>query len=122
MQQVRRCAAATVTGMADHRLVMTTTPDRESAARIASSAVALRLAATAQVRGPVSSYFWHLGEAGEGEEWVVTFKTTGVRYAELEAHIISEHPWDKPEVTGIELARGSAAYFAWMETATAPEG
>lgn len=100
---------------------MTTTPDRESADRIASSAVARRLAATSQVRGPVASYFWHLGEAGRGEEWVVTFKTTGARYEELEEHILAAHPWDKPEVTGIELARGSVDYLRWLETATAPE-
>lgn len=101
---------------------MTTTPDRESAARIASTAVARRLAATTQVRGPVTSYFWHLGEAGDGKEWIVTFKTTGARYDELEEHIRTEHPWEKPEVTGIELARGSAAYLKWMEAATASEG
>ncbi|MGW3959431.1 divalent-cation tolerance protein CutA [Amycolatopsis sp. NPDC005003] len=107
--------------MADHLLVMTTTPDRESADRIASSAVAQRLAATSQVRGPVASYFWHLGEAGQGEEWVVTFKTTGARYEELAEHIRAVHPWDKPEVSGIELARGSVDYLRWLETATAPE-
>ncbi|WP_326836754.1 divalent-cation tolerance protein CutA [Amycolatopsis rhabdoformis] len=107
--------------MADHLIVMTTTPDRESADRIASSAVARRLAATAQVRGPVASYFWHLGEAGQGEEWVVTFKTTGARYDDLETHIRAEHPWDKPEVTGIELSRGSADYLRWLDTATTPE-
>ncbi|MGW4485131.1 divalent-cation tolerance protein CutA [Amycolatopsis sp. NPDC004368] len=105
--------------MADHLLVTTTTPDRDSAAKLASSAVAARLAATTQVRGPVASYFWHLGEAGEGEEWIVTFKTTGARYDELEAHIIAAHPWDKPEVTAVELARGSADYLRWVETATA---
>ncbi len=104
MPQVRRCAAATVTGMADHLLVMTTSPDRESAARIASSAVALD------------------GTGPRGGVVALLASRRRVRYAELEAHIIAEHPWDKPEVTGIELARGSAAYFAWMETATAPEG
>ncbi|RJQ92318.1 divalent-cation tolerance protein CutA [Amycolatopsis panacis] len=107
--------------MADRLLVMTTTPDRESAARIASSAVARRLAATTQVRGPVTAYFWHLGETGEGEEWIVTFKTTKARYDALEAHIRAEHPWDKPEVTGVELVRGSADYLGWVEIATAPE-
>ena len=104
--------------MADHLLVTTTTPDRDSAAKIASSAVAAKLAATSQVRGPVASYFWHLGEAGEGEEWIVTFKTTAARYDELETHIVAEHPWDKPEVTAVELARGSADYLRWVETAT----
>jgi periplasmic divalent cation tolerance protein len=105
--------------MADHLLVTTTTPDRDSAAKIASSAVAAKLAATSQVSGPVASYFWHLGEAGEGEEWIVTFKTTAARYDELETHIVAEHPWDKPEVTAVELARGSADYLRWVETATA---
>ncbi|MGW4482390.1 divalent-cation tolerance protein CutA [Amycolatopsis sp. NPDC004368] len=108
--------------MADHLIVTTTTPDRDSAARIASTGVAQRLAATSQVRGPVTSYFWHLGEAGEGEEWVVTFKTTSVRYDELEAHVVAEHPWAKPEVTAIELARGSADYLRWLEASTAREG
>ena len=38
----------------------------------------------------------------------MTFKTTDARYAELEALIIEQHPWNKPEVTAVELVRGSA--------------
>ena len=107
--------------MAEHLLVMTTTPEQESAARIASTAVARRLAATAQVVGQATAYFWHLGEAGEGAEWIVTFKTTAARYDELEEHIRAAHPWDKPEVTAIELVRGSDDYLRWIEQSTAPE-
>ncbi|RSM41476.1 divalent-cation tolerance protein CutA [Amycolatopsis balhimycina DSM 5908] len=104
--------------MAVHLLVTTTTPDRDSGAKLAGSAVAARLAATAQVTGPVASFFWHLGEQGEGEEWNVTFKTTDARYAELEAHIVEQHPWSKPEVTAVELVRGSADYLQWVEAST----
>jgi periplasmic divalent cation tolerance protein len=104
--------------MADHLIVTTTTPDRESAARLAGSAVTAKLAATAQVHGPVASFFWHLGEQGEGEEWIATFKTTSARYDELEALLVEQHPWDKPEVTAVELVRGSADYLRWVETAT----
>lgn len=105
--------------MADHLIVTTTTPDRESGAKLAASAVSARLAATAQLIGPVESFFWHLSENGQGEEWNVTFKTTGARYDDLEAHIVENHPWDKPEVTAVELVRGSAAYLRWLEQATA---
>lgn len=101
-----------------HLLVTTTTPDRESAAKIAASAVARKLAATAKVHGPVTSFWWHLGEQGEGEEWQAVFQTTEARYRELESHIIAEHPWDKPEVTAVAL-RGSEPYLAWVESATA---
>lgn len=76
------------------------------------------LAATAQVFGPVTSVFWHKGEYGEGEEWQVLLKTTESRYAELEAHLIAEHPWDNPEVSAVQL-RGSAAYLAWIDRTTA---
>jgi periplasmic divalent cation tolerance protein len=107
--------------MAVHLLVTTTTPDRAAGAKIAGSAVAARLAATAQVTGPVASFFWPLGKQGEGEEWNVTFKTTDARYAELEAHIIAEHPWSKPEVTAVELTRGSADYLRWIESSTSPD-
>ncbi|MGV9368032.1 divalent cation tolerance protein CutA [Amycolatopsis sp. NPDC003731] len=75
--------------MTVHLLVTTTPPDRASAAKIAISALAAHLAATAQVTGPVASFSWHLGEQGEGEEWNVTFKTTDARYTELEARTSS---------------------------------
>lgn len=104
--------------MAAHLLVTTTTPDRASGAKLAASAVTARLAVTAQVAGPVASFFWHLGEQGEGEEWNVTFKTTDARYAELEAHIVEHHPWSKPEVSAVDLLRGSAAYLRWVEEST----
>lgn len=100
-----------------HLLVTTSTPDRDSAARIAASAVADKLAATAKVHGPVSSFWWHLGEQGEGEEWQAVFQTTEARFPALEAHIIAAHPWDKPEVTTVALG-GSQPYLQWVESAT----
>jgi len=106
--------------MVEHLLVTTTTPDRDTAARLAASAVSAKLAATAQVHGPVASFFWHLGEQGEGEEWIATFKTTSGRYSELEAHLITEHPWTSPEVTAIRLDRGAEAYLRWVEVSTDP--
>lgn len=104
--------------MVDHYTVTTTTPDRETAARLAASAVREKLAATAQVDGPVASYFWHLGEAGEGQEWIASFKTTSTRYADLEAHVIANHAWNKPEVTAVKLETGSADYLRWVEDST----
>ncbi|PRX51073.1 divalent cation tolerance protein [Prauserella shujinwangii] len=110
----------TLSLMVDHLSVTTTTPDRNSAAQLAASAVRAKLAATAQVHGPVANFFWHLGEEGQGEEWLAVFKTTSERYPELEAHLIAEHPWENPEVTAVTLAAGSAGYLAWIERATTP--
>jgi periplasmic divalent cation tolerance protein len=98
--------------------VSTAVPSRDAAVGLARSAVEVRLAASAHVLGPVVSVFWHLGELGEGEEWQVVLKTTADRYAELEAHLISVHPWDNPEVSAVELAAGSQGYLDWVDRTT----
>jgi periplasmic divalent cation tolerance protein len=104
--------------MSGYLQVSTTADSRDVAVRVARSAVEAKLAAGAQILGPVVSVFWHLGELGEGEEWQVYLKTTADRYSELEAHLIREHPWDNPEVTAVELAAGSKAYLDWLDRTT----
>lgn len=100
--------------MSDYLQVTTVADSQEVAARLARSAVSARLAASAQVIGPILSIFWHLGELGDGQEWQVVLKTTSNRYADLQDHLLSEHPWDNPEITAVELSGGTAAYFDWL--------
>lgn len=100
-----------------HLQVTTSTPDRDSAAKIAAAAVAGKLAATAKVHGPVTSFWWHLGKQGDGQEWQAVFQTTQARFAQLEALIIAEHPWQKPEVSTVPLG-GNADYLEWVISAT----
>lgn len=102
--------------------VTTTTDSLEAASKLAKSAVENRLAGTAHVTGPLRAHFRHLGQAGEGEEWQVLFKTTSASYDALEEHLRREHPWEKPEVTAVEIVRGSADYLAWLETAAPGPG
>ncbi len=94
--------------------VTTAAHSRDAASELARSAVASRLAACAQVIGPVESVYWHLGEMGDGEEWQVLLKTTAARYPALEAHLLAQHPWKNPEVTAIALEAGSASYLNWI--------
>ena len=69
--------------MTDFVQVSTATETREQAVLLAESVVRARLAAGAQVVGPVTSVFWHLGEFGTGEEWQLLLKTTAERYPAL---------------------------------------
>ena len=103
--------------MADYVQVSTVADNRETAVELLNSAVKARLAAGGQVFGPAATAFWHLGEFGNGEEWIVVLKTTAARYPELEAHLIEVHPWDNPEVSFTPLG-GSAAYLEWVSRAT----
>ncbi len=99
----------------------TATGDRSSAEGLARSTVSARLAAGAQIIGPALSAFWHEGKFGTGEEWQLLFKVRADRYADLERHLLDQHPWKNPEITAVPIAAGSAAYLRWVATTTAPE-
>jgi periplasmic divalent cation tolerance protein len=106
--------------MAEFLQVSTATETREQAVVLARSVVADRLAAGAQIVGPVASVFWHQGEFGTGEEWQLLLKTRTDRYADLEAHLIEHHPWNNPEVTAVSIENGSDAYLRWVGTTVGP--
>lgn len=98
--------------------VLTTTDSPAKAQELARGAVEARLAACAQVSGPVTSvYHWRKAIETE-EEWQVLFKTTEARYEELEAHLLAAHDYETPEVLATPVVRASAAYLAWLEAET----
>ncbi|MBT2529878.1 divalent-cation tolerance protein CutA [Streptomyces sp. ISL-99] len=106
--------------MDDFVQVSTATENREAAVKLAQLVVSARLAAGAQVVGPVVSVFWHQGEFGTGEEWQLLFKARADRYAEIEAHLLQHHPWKNPEISAVPIVAGSDAYLRWVNATTAP--
>lgn len=98
--------------------VSTATESREVAERLARSVVTARLAAGAQIIGPVVSVFWHLGEFGVGEEWQLLLKTSEETYPALESHLLQHHPWENPEISAVPIVAGSDAYLAWLQRTT----
>ncbi|MEV4433887.1 divalent-cation tolerance protein CutA [Streptomyces sp. NPDC049555] len=101
-------------------LVATTTDSAERARALAAGAVAARLAACAQIDGPLTSVYRWQGAIETATEWRVLYKTPAARYRELEAHIKAEHTYDVPEVVATEVVTGSADYLAWLREETAP--
>ncbi|MFE3268093.1 divalent-cation tolerance protein CutA [Streptomyces sp. NPDC059215] len=105
--------------MTDFVQVSTATPERAQAVELAQGAVKARLAAGAQIIGPVTSVFWHLGQFGEGEEWKLLLTTTRERYAALEEHLLAAHPWDNPEIIATPIS-GAAGCLTWIEENVRP--
>ncbi|MEU7552145.1 divalent-cation tolerance protein CutA [Streptomyces sp. NPDC044571] len=94
--------------------VLTTVDSAEQAAALARTAVQARLAACAQVTGPVTSVYRWKDTLETSQEWQVLFKTTASAYPALEARLTADHPYDTPEVIATPVVRGSAAYLAWV--------
>lgn len=104
--------------MADYLAVLTTTDTEDKAQHLAATAVERRLAACAQIDGPVTSVYRWEGKIETGTEWRVLYKTPAGRYDELAAHLHAEHDYDTPEIIATPLTRGSDAYLAWLDAET----
>ena len=94
--------------------VQTTTDSRAEAMELSRAAVESRLAACAQVAGPVASVYWWDGELERAEEWLVLLKLPADRYDELAAFITERHSYDEPEIVALPIVTGSPAYLTWM--------
>jgi periplasmic divalent cation tolerance protein len=98
--------------------VVTTTDTREEADRLARSAVEGRLAACAQIVGPVTSTYWWEDAVQTSAEWQVLLKTTAARFDALREHLEREHSYETPEIVAMPIATGSHAYMEWIERET----
>jgi periplasmic divalent cation tolerance protein len=99
-------------------LVTTTVGAREAADGMATSAVTVRLAACAQVSGPVQSTYRWEGKIETAQEWVVQFKTPAARATALVAHVRAIHPYEVPEVVVTPVSGGNPDYLAWVHEET----
>ncbi|WP_172386883.1 divalent-cation tolerance protein CutA [Streptomyces sp. MNP-20] len=100
-------------------LVLTTTDTADKADTLARAAVEARLAACAQINGPVTSVYRWEGAVETAREWQVSLKTTQERYAALEAWLLQTHDYETPEIIATPVTGGSAAYLGWLAAETA---
>ena len=95
--------------------VTTTLPDQKAADRLAATLVGERLAACAQVTGPISSTYWWQGRLEQSQEWYCHLKTTLTRFPELRERVRQLHPYELPELIAVPLIEGDQQYLRWIE-------
>jgi periplasmic divalent cation tolerance protein len=94
--------------------VITTTANKEDAAKIAAALVEKRLAACVQIVGPVHSIYRWEGKVEQAEEWQCLIKSRQDLFAELEQVIKAIHPYEIPEIIALTIVAGSADYLQWL--------
>jgi periplasmic divalent cation tolerance protein len=103
-------------------IVVTTTTDTEMTAHaVARAMVESRLAACAQVGGPIVSHYWWQGGLRKSEEWRCDLKTRSALYGDLEAALRKIHPYETPQIVAKPLIAGSADYLEWLRRETSPQ-
>ncbi len=91
----------------------TTTADRESAERLARLSVEMKLAACAQVDGPIISFYRWEGVPTSAEEYRITFKFISEKASELESWLRANHPYEIPQWLAVSAQNVLAEYWQW---------
>lgn len=99
-------------------LVMTNMPDAASAESLARILVETRLAACVNCLPGVRSIYCWQGTIEHAEETTLLIKTVQARYAELEAAIRKNHPYEIPEIIALPPSAGWPPYLAWIAQET----
>jgi periplasmic divalent cation tolerance protein len=98
--------------------LLTALDSREDALALAYATVDARLAACAQVLGPIPSVYRWEGEVQEAEEFLCLIKTPSERLDELVAFVRDGHPYDTPELTVVESLYTDPRYLEWAQKMT----
>ena len=93
-------------------------PDTETALRIGERLVAARLAACANIGGPIDSIYRWRGSIERAREVPLTVRTRAVLFDAVAAEAAALHPWEVPAITAGALADAAPSYAAWIVAET----
>ncbi len=102
-------------------VVLVTAGSSEEAARIGQTLVAERLAACANVVGPIRSIYRWQGAIEDAAEHLLLLKARARDLTVLGERVRALHSYEVPEVVALPIRAGSTAYFAWLAESTARE-
>jgi periplasmic divalent cation tolerance protein len=98
-------------------VVLMTFPSQEDAQKIATVLVDEQLAACVSILPGVRSLFIWEGVRQEAAEVLAIVKTSRERFERLAARVRSLHPYTIPEIIGLPIVEGNAAYLKWVADA-----
>jgi len=104
--------------MTEVRLVFTTLPSAELAAKLARTLVEEKLAACGNVLPAVRSIYRWKGKVEDENEVLLLLKTHVRQVARLQARILELHPYEVPEVLAVPVEAGFQGYLDWVAAST----
>ncbi len=99
-------------------IVITTCSSEGEAEKIARLLVEHRLAACAQVSGPIKSYYWWQGNFEQDKEWQVKFKMPSANFEQACEMIKKNHSYEVPQIISVKIDQVLSEYAAWIVSET----
>ncbi len=100
------------------RLIYVTAPSHDAALRLARVAVEERLAACANVLGPITAVYWWDGKVNQEGEVALLLKTRAALVEALTARLRELHPYECPCVVALAIDGGNPAFLSWIAAET----
>jgi periplasmic divalent cation tolerance protein len=97
-------------------IVITTTPSKIEAEKIAKTLLEERLIACANIIGPVQSLFWWQGKIDEAQEHLILMKTIKDLFSKLSGKVKALHSYQVPEIIAMPIVEGFKPYLEWLES------
>lgn len=94
--------------------VYCTVPNARTGHDIAETLVRERLCACVNRISGVTSHYIYDGEYFEDAEELMLIKTTSEAFEALQKRIEELHPYEIPEIIGVPVRKGNAAYLEWL--------
>ena len=98
--------------------MLTTTPTREEARRLAELLIAEKLAACVQLL-PIESFYVWQGKTQNEAEVLLLIKTRTALFEPAMARIKQVHSYSVPEIVAMPFTAGFQDYFGWIAETTA---
>ena len=105
---------------ADYGVMLTTTPTRDEAAKIAKLLIDEKLAACVQLMPIESFYVWE-GATQNEPEILLLIKTRAALFDQAIARIKQVHSYTVPEIVAMPFTAGFAGYLSWIGNVTDPD-
>lgn len=99
----------------DHRLMLSTCPDEDSARRIAEALVSAGHAACVNIVPAAHSVYRWQGKVESAQEHLLLIKAPARNLADIERCLRSLHPYEVPELIALPIVGGLGDYLAWLD-------
>lgn len=98
-------------------ILLTTTPNKAGALRLARAALGAKAAACVQIFSGIESHYVWKGKREKSREFLLLAKTSTRQAATLEKLWSRLHPYDCPELVTLS-GRAASAYARWINAST----
>jgi periplasmic divalent cation tolerance protein len=97
-------------------IILCTCPDKDTAEKIAWLLVENALAACVNILPNIRSIYSWQGQIESAEEFMLMIKSPQAGYQAIETAILSQHPYELPEIIAIPIGHGFSEYIHWIHS------